>query len=106
MLRQLYTAHLQYFASHHSRCTSVISVSLQCIVPAACDVLCDACVPCAVQVRRLLEQEKWADCIQLRKRKDHFIFTIESTGCVPAEDLFRMALDILAAKCDKLAGRL
>jgi DNA-directed RNA polymerase I and III subunit RPAC1 len=59
-----------------------------------------------LQVRRLLEQEKWAEAIQLRKRKDHFIFTIESTGCVPAEDLFRMALDILAAKCDKLAARL
>uniref|UniRef100_A0A383VU15 DNA-directed RNA polymerases I and III subunit RPAC1 n=2 Tax=Tetradesmus obliquus TaxID=3088 RepID=A0A383VU15_TETOB len=58
------------------------------------------------RVRRLLEQDKWAEAIQLRKRKDHFIFTIESTGCVPAEDLFRMALEILAAKCDKLAARL
>jgi DNA-directed RNA polymerase I and III subunit RPAC1 len=65
-----------------------------------------SCVCLLLQVRRLLEQDKWAEAIQLRKRKDHFIFTIESTGCIPAEELFRMALDILAAKCDKLAARL
>lgn len=59
-----------------------------------------------LQVRRLLEQERWREAIQLRKRKDHFIFTIESTGCVPAAQLMRDALQILAAKCERLAGRL
>lgn len=58
------------------------------------------------QVRRLLENEKWSEAIQLRKRKDHFIFTIESTGCVPADELFRQALGILEAKCDRLASKL
>jgi len=57
-------------------------------------------------VRRLLEQDRWRESIQLRKRKDHFIFTIESTGCIPAEELMRNALATLAEKCERLAGRL
>jgi DNA-directed RNA polymerase I and III subunit RPAC1 len=57
-------------------------------------------------VRRLLEQDKWREALQLRKRKDHFIFTVESTGCVPADQLVRDALAILAEKCERLAGRL
>jgi DNA-directed RNA polymerase I and III subunit RPAC1 len=61
--------------------------------------------PCR-QVRRLLEQEKWRECVQLRKRKDHFIFTIESTGAVAPEELFRRALQILVQKCEKLAAGL
>lgn len=58
------------------------------------------------KVRRLLEQDRWRESIQLRKRKDHFIFTIESTGCIPAEELMRNALATLAEKCERLAGRL
>eukprot|EP00877_Chromochloris_zofingiensis_P010207 jgi/Chrzof1/543/Cz01g19190.t1 len=58
------------------------------------------------KVRRLTEQELWAERIQVRKRKEHFIFTIESTGALPPQELFKQALDILAAKCDKLATRL
>lgn len=57
-------------------------------------------------MRRLLEHERWREAIQLRKRKDHFIFTIESTGCIPADQLMRNALAILSEKCDRLAGRL
>ena len=33
-----------------------------------------------MQVRRLSSEEQWAPFLQLRKRKDHFIFTVESTG--------------------------
>lgn len=58
------------------------------------------------RVRRLLEEPRWAAVLQLCKRKDHFIFTIESTGCVPAEELFRQALDILAGKCERLKEKL
>ncbi|KAF8057238.1 LAF3 [Scenedesmus sp. PABB004] len=58
------------------------------------------------RVRRLLEHESWGDAVVLRKRKDHFIFTVESTGCVPAPTLFSNALTLLAEKCEKLAGRL
>ena len=58
------------------------------------------------KVRRLCEQERWAECLQLRKRKEHFIFTVESSGVLPPDVLVAQALDILAAKCDKLAQRL
>ncbi|KAI8469325.1 MAG: insert subdomain of RNA polymerase alpha subunit [Monoraphidium minutum] len=58
------------------------------------------------RVRRLLEDERWRGVVEVRKRKDHFIFTIESTGALPAEALFRQALAILADKADKLERRL
>ena len=43
---------------------------------------------------------------QVRKRKDHFIFTIESSGALRPELLFKRALAILAGKADQLAARL
>lgn len=58
------------------------------------------------RVRRLLEDEKWREVLELRKRKDHFIFTIESTGAVAPDRLFKQALAILASKADKLEKRL
>ena len=45
-------------------------------------------------------------CIELRKRKDHFIYTVESTGVLRPEQLCARAIDILAAKCDKLLEHL
>lgn len=51
-------------------------------------------------------EEEWSEHMQLRKRKDHFIFTIESTGILPPHQLFLHALDQLAAKCDKLLEHL
>ena len=35
---------------------------------------------CRAQLRRLTGEEKWKGRLQLRKRKDHFIFTVQSTG--------------------------
>lgn len=58
------------------------------------------------QVRRLLEQEQFREAVQIRKRKDHFIFTIESTGILAPEELFMQALNILQEKAQRLAGRL
>ena len=59
-----------------------------------------------LQVRRLSGEEAWRGCIELRKRKDHFIYTIESTGALRPEQLFTRAIDILVAKCDKLLEHL
>lgn len=42
----------------------------------------------------------------MRKRKDHFIFTIETTGALAPEVLFKRALKILADKARKIAGHL
>jgi DNA-directed RNA polymerase I and III subunit RPAC1 len=57
-----------------------------------------------LQVRRLCEQERWASAIALRKVKDHFIFTVESTGVLPPAVLVERALDILSAKALAVAG--
>lgn len=32
------------------------------------------------QVRRMSGEEFWEDHVRLQKRKDHFLWTIESTG--------------------------
>ncbi len=63
-------------------------------------------VCCALQVRMLQEQERWAEKLQVRKRKDHFIFRIESVGTLPPEELLRQALDILSDKCKQMLTRL
>lgn len=54
------------------------------------------------KVRHLSNEERWRDRLELRKHKEHFIFTIESVGVHPPEQLFVKALDVLAAKCDKI----
>jgi len=40
------------------------------------------------------------DAVTLQKRKNHFIFNVESTGALAPTDLVPMALDILIQKCD------
>ena len=59
-----------------------------------------------LQVRRLSGEEAWRGCIELRKRKDHFIYTLQSTGVLRPEQLFTRAIDILVAKCDRLLEHL
>lgn len=55
-----------------------------------------------LQVRRLSGNEEFAPYIQLRKIKDHFIFTIESTGAWQPHELFNCAIHIMMSKCDKV----
>ena len=50
------------------------------------------------RVRALSGDPKWSDIVQLRKIKNHFIFTIETTGVVAPQDLLVQALDILQNK--------
>lgn len=59
-----------------------------------------------LQVRRLAADERWAGRLHLRKRKDHFIFTVESAGALPPQVLFLRAVTALAAKADRLLQRL
>ena len=59
-----------------------------------------------VQVRRLAADERWAGRLELRKRKDHFVFTVESAGALPPAALFTRAVDVLADKADRLLQRL
>lgn len=59
-----------------------------------------------VQVRRLAADERWAGRLELRKRKDHFVFTVESAGALPPAALFARAVNVLADKADRLLQRL
>eukprot|EP01104_Vermistella_antarctica_P009407 TRINITY_DN241_c0_g1_i1.p1 TRINITY_DN241_c0_g1~~TRINITY_DN241_c0_g1_i1.p1 ORF type:complete len:451 (-),score=112.19 TRINITY_DN241_c0_g1_i1:70-1296(-) len=57
-----------------------------------------ACTVCRECIRRPDYQDK----IKLLRKKDHFIFSIESVGMIPPTELFRRALRILIKKCDTL----
>lgn len=45
----------------------------------------------------------WEDRVQLARIKDHFIFTVESTGALPPETLFQEAVKTLMHKCTNIA---
>ena len=47
-----------------------------------------------------------AERVALDRIKDHFIFTIESTGMLPPEVLFQEALKILCEKAGEVSARL
>ncbi|GKV37381.1 hypothetical protein SLEP1_g45416 [Rubroshorea leprosula] len=46
--------------------------------------------------------EEWEKRVALRRVKDHFIFTIESTGALPPEVLFTEAVKVLEDKCERV----
>jgi DNA-directed RNA polymerase I and III subunit RPAC1 len=58
------------------------------------------------KLRHLASQEKWVERIQLLKRKEHFIFTIQSAAMQQPDILFCRALDHLSEKCDMLLARI
>jgi DNA-directed RNA polymerase I and III subunit RPAC1 len=54
------------------------------------------------KVRRMSGEPQWAPYLQLRKIKDRFIFTIESTGAWRPHELFNYAVQLMLSKCDKV----
>ena len=54
------------------------------------------------KVRRMSGEEPWSQVLQLRKRKDRFVFTIESTGAYSPWEIWEEAVARLASKCDKV----
>uniref|UniRef100_A0A2C9UFL3 DNA-directed RNA polymerase RpoA/D/Rpb3-type domain-containing protein n=1 Tax=Manihot esculenta TaxID=3983 RepID=A0A2C9UFL3_MANES len=56
--------------------------------------------------RECLRGEEWDKRVALRRVKDHFIFTIESTGALPPEVLFTEAVKILEDKCERVITEL
>jgi len=64
------------------------------------------CWYCLERVRRLSGEPRWADKVQLRLVKEHYLFTIESVGQLPPEVLFTEAVAILREKCIRLASGL
>ncbi|XP_004498147.1 uncharacterized protein [Cicer arietinum] len=62
-----------------------------------------ACTLCRECIRG---GKEWEDRVSLRRVKDHFIFTIESTGAIPPEVLFTQAVKILEDKCERVITEL
>ncbi|WOL19197.1 DNA-directed RNA polymerases I and III subunit rpac1-like [Canna indica] len=60
-----------------------------------------ACTLCRECIRGVNEE-----LVELRRVKDHFIFTIESTGGYPPEELFVEAVKVLEEKCDRVISEL
>jgi len=44
--------------------------------------------------------------IQLGKKADHFIFSVESSGCIPPQDIVKRAFDILPERCEMYLNQL
>nr|XP_043619085.1 DNA-directed RNA polymerases I and III subunit rpac1 [Erigeron canadensis] len=61
-----------------------------------------ACTLC----RECVREPGWEEKVALRRVKDHFIFTIESTGALPPEVLFTEAVKILEDKCERVITEL
>jgi DNA-directed RNA polymerase I and III subunit RPAC1 len=53
---------------------------------------CSACRRCIEEIPQGI--------VELGKIKDFFIFSIESTGCMPAAEIFARAIGILVGKCE------
>ena len=53
-----------------------------------------ACTMC----RECIRPDKFNEIVELGKKRNHYIFTIESIGVIPPEDLFRKALEVLKEK--------
>ncbi len=50
--------------------------------------------------RNVFRHDDLKNLVELGKVRDHFIFTVESTGALKPRELFVQAADVLAAKCD------
>jgi DNA-directed RNA polymerase I and III subunit RPAC1 len=51
--------------------------------------------------RECIRKEGWRDKVELRRKADHFIFTVESTGAMLPEELVREAISVLREKASK-----
>lgn len=60
------------------------------------------CRACRERVRMLSGEAPYEGRIQMRRIKEHYIFTIESVGQMPPEELFVEAVNILQEKCATL----
>lgn len=56
--------------------------------------------------RECIREKGWEELVSLRRKKDHFIFTIESAGALPPEELFTEAVKILEEKCERVITEL
>lgn len=52
--------------------------------------------------RECVRGPKWQDRVELSRKRDHFIFDVESTGALPAPTLVSEAMAVLMRKCDQV----
>lgn len=57
-------------------------------------------------MREIYRDEDLKDLVKLEKIRDHFIFSVESTGALPPEQLVEEAIKILHAKCQIYVDKL
>ena len=50
--------------------------------------------------REVLRHKELKDLVELSRVRDHFIFTVESIGVLPAVEIVKESIKILIAKCD------
>ncbi|GLJ18919.1 hypothetical protein SUGI_0338150 [Cryptomeria japonica] len=56
--------------------------------------------------RECIRGDGWDRRVQIRRVKEHFIFSVESTGALPPEVLFIEAVKILEEKCERILTEL
>ena len=56
--------------------------------------------------RNCLREEPGESCVAMHQKKDHFIFSVESTGALPPDVLVTEALKIIAGKAKDVTERL
>jgi len=60
------------------------------------------CWYCLERVRRMSGEAPWAGRVQLRRVKEHYLFTVESVGQLPPDTLFTEAVAVLREKALRL----
>jgi NAD-dependent dihydropyrimidine dehydrogenase PreA subunit len=48
--------------------------------------------------RECIRLDGWSERVRLRRKADHFLFSVESVGCMPPENIVRDAIAILKDK--------
>lgn len=56
--------------------------------------------------RECIRRKGWQEKVSLNKKSDHFIFSVESVGCIPAITIVKRAIAKLKAKCSKVKDAL
>lgn len=56
--------------------------------------------------RECIREPEWEKRVELTRKRDHFIFSVESTGAMPAPTLVNEALSVLMGKCDTVVAAL
>ncbi|KAL6079664.1 DNA-directed RNA polymerases I and III subunit RPAC1 [Balamuthia mandrillaris] len=56
--------------------------------------------------RECIREEEWSKQVKVMRVRDHFIFSVESTGILPPDVLVKEAITVLISKCQTLIAEL